>query len=169
MRSRLPLVPMLSVVIATLIAAATGCQSNHADTTTAADRRASYEQLKTLPLKPEWSKFVEANYRSVVLADLTQRGRDTAEFVEPPQVIASRYKSGGGVELMAIGKVDTINLNSVRYRRSYTIAWQESGSGWDLTQHELGSPDRAKEPPPARPPQTPTIIHPASKPATKPE
>src|SRR4051812_7506267 len=94
MRPSPPLIVLGLVVTPILIACgAAGCQ--HADPAPTWKR----EDVDTLEMRPEWQRFVDDNYRGVVIAQLdASRG---AKFEEPPHVVATRNKSRNATELLA--------------------------------------------------------------------
>ena len=124
------------------------------------------EDVQTLPMRPEWQRFVDDNYRGVVLAKLNSAlsaPLDVA-FVDKPQAVATKNKTRGTTELLAVGQVDVPTGTGVKYRRPYSIVWEQSGGGWAVADARVEPSDT----PAPRPEEPAAPKPPTSRPATAP-
>lgn len=157
---RLPPPRRLLAVLVTLhlpgLLAGTGCNSQKSIPPW------QHEQVETLPLKPEWQQYADANYRGVVMAQFP--APTGIRFPDDPKVVATHNRTRGETELLAAGSVDVPDVSGTRYRRPYTIIWQQSNGGWELADVRVSEEGRQVRPEPT----TPQPARPTSRPATAP-
>src|SRR4051794_11488041 len=121
-----------------------------------------HENVDTLPLRPEWERYADANYRGVVMAQLS--APSGVRFPDAPKVVASRNRTRGTTELLAAGNVDVPDASGTRFRRPYSIVWRQSGGGWELADIHVSDEGQAVRPEPT----SPQLPRPVSRPATAP-
>ena len=159
------LLSVLAPVCVTCLFVGTGCTSQKTLPP------GQHENVETLPLRPEWQRYADANYRGVVMAQFS--APTGIRFSDDPKVVASHNRTRGATELLAAGNVDVPDASGTRFRRPYTIVWQQSGGGWELSDVRVsdeGQPVRPEPtaPQPLRPTSRPAATAPAETPATSP-
>ena len=89
-----------------------------------------HEQVETLPMRPEWSKFVDDETRGVVLSQVNSP--TLVRFDGAPKAVATRNVTRGETELLAVGMVDVPDVTGTKYRRPYSVLWRQARGGWEL-------------------------------------